>query len=161
VVLMPSNKLPMITVQPSQRERKASSLLTIFYPSYFPRRLSGLPHCLRPYFAPSVVGISVFVPVRQCISPVWNRPLRRRMPEICHRLLDCSDGLLDCSDSSCSPFSPRLCLFVHDININTVHQSGRCRDFDVTVSFLRSLRSAVLIDQGGSSAWKGARQHFC
>ena len=134
-----------------QRERKSSSLLTIFYPSYFTHRLSGLPHCLRPYFAPSVVGIPVFVPVRICISPVWNRTLRRRMPEICHRLLDCSDGLLDCSDSSCSPFSPRLCLFVHDINTVRCHSE-------------LSPQSEVgrfLIDQGGSSAWKGARRRLC
>ena len=135
------------------------SFVTFPYPSYFPRRLSGLPHCPRPYFAPSVVGISVSVPVRVCTSPVCYRILRfmfryasvlrrvcyrilrRRKPEICHSLLDCSDGLLDCSDSSCSPFSLRLCLFVH--GISKVCGSGKCYGFDVTVSFLRSLSSAA------------------
>ncbi len=57
------------------------------------------------------------------------------------RNLSSTARLLDCSDSSCSLFSPRLCQFVHDIS--TVHGSGRCYGIDVTVSFLRSLRSAV------------------
>ncbi len=118
-----------------QRERKPSSFVTISYASYFPavfpayrtasdrilRRLSSVFRFLFRY-------ASVFCRYRTVLYGVGS-------PKFVIAI-----SAADCSDSSCSPFSLRLCLFAHDIG--TVHGSVRCHGFDVTVSFFRGLGSA-------------------
>ena len=86
--------------------------------------------CILP---PSVVGIPGFVPVRLCILPVSYRTLRRRKPKICHRL----------------PLQPiawtvRARRFrLGSVCLLPIHGGLRCYGSDVTVTFFRSLGSAV------------------
>ena len=124
-------------VKPLQRERKSGQFRNDLLPIVLPPpslRLTALPPTVFCAVCRRYFGFCSGTPLYFAgIVPYFTASEARN--------LSSTARLLDCSDSSCSLFSPRLCQFVHDIS--TVHGSGRCYGIDVTVSFLRSLRSAV------------------